>query len=396
MRATVPLSFKVSGPPPTSGTATVISGRGIADMSVDLETTHHGITVLICCHNSRTRLPAVLEHLLRQDAPAAIGWEVLVIDNASSDATSDVARSIWPDSHPVPLRVVLEPNLGLTNARNLGVAEAKYDIISFVDDDNWVGPEFVRTVHSLMQNRPEMGACGCRIEEACEVDPPGWFNAFKLGLALSPEDETYGWIVDPDKFLPGAGLSVRQAAFRDILALGFTPTLSGRSGKSLLSGEDLELGAALRLAGWKLWREESVTIKHFMPAGRLTWGYMKRLHYGFGASGFSPYEVLLFAKESPLKQSLKTTFLWQVLFTTKRGLLAILPLAQIDSEATHGRFLQLERAWFAGRLAYLVRNWSACRKNRKAALRFLKACCRDDGRKFGTVQTHSSARINEL
>jgi glycosyltransferase involved in cell wall biosynthesis len=154
-------------------------------MSVDLETTHHGITILICCHNSRSRMPAVLEHLLRQDAPATIGWEVLVIDNASSDATSDVAKSVWPDSHPTPLRVVLEPNVGLTNARNKGIAEAKYDIISFVDDDNWVGPDFVRTVHSLMQNRPEMGACGCRIEEACEVDPPDWFNAFKLGLAGS-------------------------------------------------------------------------------------------------------------------------------------------------------------------------------------------------------------------
>jgi hypothetical protein len=247
-----------------------------------------------------------------------------------------------------------------------------------------------------MQNLPEMGACGCRIREACEVDPPDWFDAFKLGLALSPEDETYGWIGDPDKFLPGAGLSIRQAALRDILGLGFTPTLSGRSGKSLLSGEDLELGAALRLAGWKLWREESIAIQHFMPAGRLTWDYMKRLHYGFGASGFSPYEVLLFAKGSPLKQSLKTTFLWQVLFTTKRGLLAILQQVQMGSEATQGRFLQLERAWFAGRLSYLMRNWSACGKNRKAALRFLKACRRDGGKKCGMVQIHSSARINEL
>jgi glycosyltransferase involved in cell wall biosynthesis len=347
-------------------------------MSLHLDPIQHGITIVICCHNSRSRVTAVLEHLLRQDAPATIGWEVLVIDNASSDATSEVARGAWPDSHPVPLRVVLEPNLGHTNARNRGIAEAKYDIISFVDDDNWVGPEFVRTVHSLMQERPEMGACGCRIEEVCEVDPPDWFNAFKLALALSPEDETYGWIGDPDKFLPGAGLSIRQDALRDIFAMGFTATLSGRTGKALTCGEDLELGAALRLAGWKLWREESVTMKHYMPAGRLTWSYMKRLHNGFGASGFSPYEVLLFANGSHLKQILKTTFLWQALFTVKRGLLAILRKAQIGAKPYHRRFLQLELAWFAGRSSYLMRNWSACRKNREAALSFLKACRRGD------------------
>jgi glycosyltransferase involved in cell wall biosynthesis len=346
----------------------------MAEMSVRPATIQHGITILICCHNSSSRLPAVLEHLLRQDAPASVSWEVLVIDNASSDPTPDVARRVWPDRHPVPLRVVLEPNVGLTNARNRGIAEAKYGIVSFVDDDNWVAPEFVKTVHWLMQNRPEMGACGGRIEEVCEVEPPDWFDAFKVALAISPKDETYGWISEPDEFLPGAGLSIRQTALRDILALGFSPTLSGRSGKSLLSGEDLELGAALRLAGWKLWREECLPIKHFMPAGRLTWSYMKRLHYGFGASGFSPYEVLLFAKGSNFKQSVKTTFLWQVFFTAKRGLLAILMEAKIGSESVHKRILQLERAWFAGRLSYLIHNWSACRRHRKAALSFLKAC----------------------
>jgi glycosyltransferase involved in cell wall biosynthesis len=299
-----------------------------------------------------------------------------VIDNGSADATSDAARRVWPDSHPVPLRVVLEPNIGLTNARSRAIAEAKYDIVSFVDDDNWVEPGFVKTVHWLMQNRPEMGACGGHIEEVCEVEPPGWFDAFKAALAISPKDETYGWITDPDQYLPGAGLSIRQTALRDLIALEFTPTLSGRSGKSLLSGDDLELGAALRLAGWKLWREKSLTIRHFMPARRLTWSYMKRLYYGFGASGFSPYEVLFFAKGSNFKQSVKTTFSWQVLFTAKRGLLATLGEAKIGSPSIQRRVLQLERAWFAGRLSYLMHNWTTCRKNRKDAMNFLNACRR--------------------
>jgi glycosyltransferase involved in cell wall biosynthesis len=313
---------------------------------------------------------------VRQDAPATISWEVLVIDNASSDATADVARSVWPGSHPAPLRVVFESNIGLTNARSRAIAEARYDVVSFVDDDNWVEPGFVKTVHWLMQNRPEMGACSGRIEQACEVDPPSWFDAFKVALAISPQDETYGWITDPAKYLPGAGLSIRQTALRDIVALKFTPTLSGRSGKSLLSGDDLELGAALRLAGWKLWREKSLTIRHFVPADRLTWSYMKRLYYGFGASGFSPYEALLFANGHNLKQSIKTTFSWQILFTAKRGLLAILGEAKIGSTLMQRRVLQLERAWFAGRLKYLAHNWTTCRKNRKDAMRFLNACRR--------------------
>jgi glycosyltransferase involved in cell wall biosynthesis len=347
-------------------------------MSVNFGSIQHGISVVICCHNASSRLSAVLEHLLRQDIPGAIRWEVIVIDNASTDATAAVARSVWPDYHPVPLRVVLEPNIGLTNARNRAFAEAKYDIVSFVDDDNWVEPSFVKTVHRLMQSLPDVGACGCRIEEVCEVEPPNWFDAFKIALAISPKDETYGWITDPNKYLPGAGLSIRQAALRDIFALGFSPTLTGRTGNHLFSGEDLELGAALRLAGWKLWREESVVIRHFIPTGRLTWSYMKELYYGFGASGFSPYIVLLFARGSTFKQSLKTTFLWQVLVTATRGILANIRLPGTDSGSIQLRILQLERARLAGCLSYLIRNWPACRKNRKAALSFIRACRRDE------------------
>jgi hypothetical protein len=259
-----------------------------------------------------------------------------------------------------------------------------------------------------MQNLLEVGACGGRIQEICEVDPPGWFDTFKVALAISPNDETYGWITDPDKYLAGAGLSIRQSALRDIFALGFTPTMAGRTGTFLLSGEDLELGAALRLAGWKLWREESLTVKHFIPASRLTWPYMKSLYYGFGASGFSPYEVLLFARVSRLRQILKTTFFWQVLFTAKRGLLAILRGARTGSASIQGRsvpligrscMFQLEYAWFAGRLSYLIRNWLVCRKHRKTALTFLSACRRRGAGNIvssRTAPTHDSLNSSSV
>src|ERR1700761_3496880 len=272
-----------TGPTASRGTL----APGAASRSA-LRALRDGITIVICCHNGSRRIPAVLRHLLQQDTPANMSWEVLVIDNASTDDTSTVAKSAWPISHPVPLRVVLEPRLGLTNARRTAIEASSYEIITFLDDDNLVDPGFVKTIYRLMQSRPDVGACGARIEEICEVAAPDWFDTFKEALSVSPENETFGWIVGPDKFLPGAGLSIRSKALEDIFALGFIPTLTGRTGDFLTSGEDLEFGAALRLAGWKLWRESSVTIKHVLPAERLTWSHMNRLYYGFGASGFSP------------------------------------------------------------------------------------------------------------
>lgn len=50
------------------------------------------------------------------------------------------------DDHPAPLRVVLEPRLGSNLARERGLREARYELVSFIDDDNWVNENWVSTV----------------------------------------------------------------------------------------------------------------------------------------------------------------------------------------------------------------------------------------------------------
>src|SRR5437773_6033620 len=114
-----------------------------------------GVCVVICCHNGGKRLARTLAHLADQVVPPEIAWEVIVVDNASTDGTADVAAACW--SNCVPLRIISEPRLGLTYARERGFREAKYEFISFVDDDNWVSPEWVRTVFRLMCDHPDVG-----------------------------------------------------------------------------------------------------------------------------------------------------------------------------------------------------------------------------------------------
>jgi glycosyltransferase involved in cell wall biosynthesis len=119
-----------------------------------LEFTHvlDGVSVIICTHNGATRLPATLAHLKVQKPPIA-PWEVLLIDNASSDATAEVARSCWQNG-PAPLRVVQEPCLGVRYARERGLAEAKYSFLGFVDDDNWVADDWVRSAYEIVSSDP--------------------------------------------------------------------------------------------------------------------------------------------------------------------------------------------------------------------------------------------------
>ena len=73
-----------------------------------------GITAAICTHNGAARLPATLRRLGLQSVPTEIPWEVVLIDNASTDGTADVARACWPAAVRPQLRVVSEDRLGLS------------------------------------------------------------------------------------------------------------------------------------------------------------------------------------------------------------------------------------------------------------------------------------------
>nr|WP_246455988.1 glycosyltransferase [Ruficoccus amylovorans] len=239
-----------------------------------------GISVVICCYNSRSRLPQTLRHLQDQQGTDGLEWEVIVIDNASTDDTASVAVETWERNPVAPLRVVSEPQPGLSHARARGASEAALPIVALVDDDNWTPPHWLATVARIFRDNPMVGVVGGPTTEACETTPPDWFAQFKGHYAVY-ELASPGGIVE--KYVCGAGLCFRKEAWETLRAEGFEPELSDRKGKELTSGGDAELCAALRLSGWKIWYDPALLIRHFIPAGRLNWDYLTRLNSGFGA-----------------------------------------------------------------------------------------------------------------
>jgi glycosyltransferase involved in cell wall biosynthesis len=135
-----------------------------------------GLSVVICCHNGVSRLATTLDHLKKQESPP-VPWEVLVIDNASTDGTAEFARSHWQNG-PAPLRVINEARLGVRYARERGYLEASYEFLGFVDDDNWVASDWVRTAYGIISSESGLGAVGSIRNAACEVSSPAWFDDF--------------------------------------------------------------------------------------------------------------------------------------------------------------------------------------------------------------------------
>jgi hypothetical protein len=89
---------------------------------------------------------------------------------------------------------------------------------------------------------------------------------------------------EPPPSLPTAGLCLRRVAWDKLIQDGFRLNLTGRQGKKLLAGEDMELTMSLRLNGWKLQIDPRLRLQHFMPGHRLQWSYARRLLRDHSAS----------------------------------------------------------------------------------------------------------------
>ena len=242
-----------------------------------------GISVVVCCHNSAPRLPATLAHLLRQEDPG-VPWEVVLVDNASTDDTAAAAMRLWLGPSPAPLSVVPEPRLGLTNARLKGITASRYEFIIFVDDDNWLGPTYLRTANEVLVSNERVGASGGVSEGAFESTPPAWFDLAKSAYAIGDFGEVAHDPGEHGRWLCGAGLVLRRSAWQELTGLGFKPLLQDRAGKALTGGGDTELCMALVAAGWSQWYEPRLKLRHFMPRQRLDWKYRCRLARGIGMS----------------------------------------------------------------------------------------------------------------
>src|SRR6185437_3196683 len=147
------------------------SEQAIRDRDSALNEQRLGISVVVCTYNGAARLPQTLAHLAAQENTGAVAWEVLVVDNASTDDTAEVARRCWPADAPTPLRVVDEPRIGLSSARIRGFSEARYEIVSFIDDDNWVANDWISRVSETMSADSKLGAFNGLSYPVCEIEP---------------------------------------------------------------------------------------------------------------------------------------------------------------------------------------------------------------------------------
>ena len=319
-----------------------------------------GVSCIICCHNSAGRIKEVLYFLAKQKELGNIRWEIIIVDNASTDNTASIALEDWKGiDHPTSLRIVREGRLGIGYARYTGIKEAAYEFIGFIDDDNYVNENWVSRAYHVMAGNPDIGACGSLNEAITDGDLPWWFDNFKRSYATGPQSDIIGDVTENKGVLWSAGMVLRKKAINDLFAGGFSPIVTGALGtKNLYRGEDYELCFALRLGGWRLWYEPELKLRHYLPQQRLKWKYLRKLLRGVGKSsvGFDPYYYELDLRKHPGKRKISLKFIWiyQLLSTSAAILSRWKKLYHLRKSPLEGDYdvLLLER--LIGRLESLI------------------------------------------
>jgi glucosyl-dolichyl phosphate glucuronosyltransferase len=238
------------------------------------------ISVVICTYNRANILGVAVESVAVQSLPESLTWEIVVVDNNSSDQTRQVVESLQR-RYPDRIRYVFEPQQGISHARNAGIREARGEIIAYIDDDETASMDWLQNLTANLHTGEWAGAGG-RIIPQLNFSLPDWLS-MKSRIAIGPlvafdRGLEAGQLKDPPF---SANMAFSKAVFDQFG--GFRTDL-GRIGKSMISNEDTEFGRRVMAAGLRLRYEPSALTYHPVEQSRLKKKYFLEWWYYKGRS----------------------------------------------------------------------------------------------------------------
>lgn len=222
------------------------------------------ISAIICTHNRDSYLGAAIDSLLVQDFPAE--FEVVVVDNGSSDRTREVVEARLGDSR---LKYVFEPTIGLSVARNTGARVASAEILAYLDDDAVASSCWLQVLYAAYQDNSQLAIAGGKVTLLWppNTEPPSWLSPGLAGnLGAYDLGDSMVYIQQPGLTPRGLNYSLRRSFLEEMG--GFDPHL-GRVGKNLLSNEELQMTEFALQRGWQVAYLPQALVAHNVAPERL-------------------------------------------------------------------------------------------------------------------------------
>jgi glucosyl-dolichyl phosphate glucuronosyltransferase len=235
------------------------------------------VSVVVCTYNRAASLRDTLEALDAQVTPAHLEWDLLVVDNNSTDGTPAVVQDFTVTAR-VPVQHLRVSRPGLSRSRNEGLARAGGSIVAFTDDDVCPARDWVASIAAAM-HQASADMLGGRIVPAWDHAPPAWLaDRPALHHALTVLDHDRFAVVVTATQLPtiwGANMAFRRQVFDRV---GGFDTRRGVRGTKLYRGEELDLVARALAVGCRAVYDPRVVVRHRVWAHRMRVSYVSRLY----------------------------------------------------------------------------------------------------------------------
>lgn len=236
------------------------------------------VSIAICTWNRCELLGKTLDTLCRLQIPEDLKWEVVVVNNASTDATASVIDSF---RDRLPVVRIDESRQGHSNARNAAVAAVQGDLLLWTDDDVRVESDWLLQYVQAAKRQPEVGFWGGTILPDFESKPPRWVHEnWEMASRIYALRDWKGELPVVDaKHLPfGANFAIRTTLQRQY---GFDANF-GRKGEGMRGFDEVDVFRRMLASGIKgAWCPES-RVHHFIPTQRLSLEYVRRYYEGQG------------------------------------------------------------------------------------------------------------------
>lgn len=244
------------------------------------------VSVLLCTYNRARLLRETLRALAAMTPADGFRVEIIVVDNNSTDNTQLVIDEAARLS-PVPVIGLRESAQGKSFALNRGLAAATGDVVALTDDDVWPDPRWLNRIVAAFRTRDVTFVFGKVLPRWGTLPPPELLTQKAQDIwgplaIVDYGDDPVDYVASSHgQRLPiGANLAFARQA---LLTIGGWRTDLGKVNNTLISGEDHEIFMRLRrrqlYAGYY---DPGISVRHFVPAGRLTRAYFRRWFFWHG------------------------------------------------------------------------------------------------------------------
>lgn len=236
------------------------------------------VTVLVCTYNRCADLREMLQTALAQQTDGTFTFEVLVVDNNSTDGTRDAVYELIARGHP-NLRYLFEGRQGKSYALNAGLSAVRGQIYTIADDDFVLPPDWLMKIVAAFRAYPDASYVSGKVLPLWEGEVPAWLGREHWSCLALADYGSRELVIDDKHQLCLLACSFRVA---HVQAAGGYRTGLGVSKNSIGGIEDLDILQRLWKAGRHGVYLPDIYFHHKVQRDRLTKPYHRRWHTGHG------------------------------------------------------------------------------------------------------------------